>query len=441
MNKQLRQYFLTTFFVSILLSIGSSVSTNPVVVVFIFLGSVGFLAAAFFYFQTKQQADWDTYQDTVRKLVDQITNNEYDIEPVVDEMYFSELARISIYIASLNDKYTQRNSQLEAILSSLRVGLVAVNLEGDIIFSNPRFNSMYHLNEELREQSLVANVYDRYVLHALDELDKIDFFEQKYVEQPNGLIYNFRAIAIVRDQQRVGKIVSVDNVTKVAKLDIMKQQFVSNVSHELKTPLTSIQGFAETLLTMKASDPKFKEFLQIISKESQRLTNLINDILLLSEVENMKTQSISTSVGLEEVAQEVATLLRPQLRPNVSLLVSVPSNIVLKIEGFQLRQILINLVSNAIKYTDEGMIEIYASKDDKRILLQVKDTGIGIPSEDQGRVFERFYRVDKDRSRATGGTGLGLSIVKHIVESYRGQLYLESEMGQGTAVTVIIPVD
>lgn len=441
MNKQLRQYFLTTLVVSILLSIGSSVSTNPVVVVFIFLGSVGFLAAAFFYFQTKQQADWDTYQDTVRKLVDQITNNEFDIEPVVDEMYFSELARISIYIASLNDKYTQRNSQLEAILSSLRVGLVAVNLEGDIIFSNPRFNSMYHLNEELREQSLVANVYDRYVLHALDELDKTDFFEQKYVEQPNGLIYNFRAIAIVRDQQRVGKIVSVDNVTKVAKLDIMKQQFVSNVSHELKTPLTSIQGFSETLLTMKASDPKFREFLQIISKESERLTNLINDILILSEVENMKTQSISTSVGLEEVAQEVATLLRPQLRPNVSLLVSVPSNIVLKIEGFQLRQILINLVSNAIKYTDEGTIEIYASKDDKRILLQVKDTGIGIPSEDQGRVFERFYRVDKDRSRATGGTGLGLSIVKHIVESYRGQLYLESEMGQGTAVTVIIPVD
>ena len=441
MNKQLRQYFLTTLVVSILLSIGSSVSTNPVVVVFIFLGSVGFLAAAFFYFQTKQQADWDTYQDTVRKLVDQITNNEFDIEPVVDEMYFSELARISIYIASLNDKYTQRNSQLEAILSSLRVGLVAVNLEGDIIFSNPRFNSMYHLNEELREQSLVANVYDRYVLHALDELDKTDFFEQKYVEQPNGLIYNFRAIAIVRDQQRVGKIVSVDNVTKVAKLDIMKQQFVSNVSHELKTPLTSIQGFSETLLTMKASDPKFREFLQIISKESERLTNLINDILILSEVENMKTQSISTSVGLEEVAQEVATLLRPQLRPNVSLLVSVPSNIVLKIEGFQLRQILINLVSNAIKYTDEGTVEIYASKDDKRILLQVKDTGIGIPSEDQGRVFERFYRVDKDRSRATGGTGLGLSIVKHIVESYRGQLYLESEMGQGTAVTVIIPVD
>lgn len=441
MNKQLRQYFLTTLVVSILLSIGSSVSTNPVVVVFIFLGSVGFLAAAFFYFQTKQQADWDTYQDTVRKLVDQITNNEFDIEPVVDEMYFSELARISIYIASLNDKYTQRNSQLEAILSSLRVGLVAVNLEGDIIFSNPRFNSMYHLNEELREQSLVANVYDRYVLHALDELDKTDFFEQKYVEQPNGLIYNFRAIAIVRDQQRVGKIVSVDNVTKVAKLDIMKQQFVSNVSHELKTPLTSIQGFSETLLTMKASDPKFREFLQIISKESERLTNLINDILILSEVENMKTQSISTSVGLEEVAQEVATLLRPQLRPNVSLLVSVPSNIVLKIEGFQLRQILINLVSNAIKYTDEGTIEIYASKDDKRILLQVKDTGIGIPSEDQGRVFERFYRVDKDRSRATGGTGLGLSIVKHIVESYRGQLYLESEMGQGTVVTVIIPVD
>lgn len=441
MSKQLQQYFIISILMMVLLAIGVRVSTNPVVVIFIVLGSVSFLTAAFFYGLTKQQRQWDQYQANVRTLVDQITNNDFDIEPIVDDIYFSELARISDYIARLDDQYTQRNSQLEAILSSLRVGLVAVDLEGNIIFSNPRFNSMYHLQQELREQHLVANVYDRHILHALEELEKTEFYEQKYIEQPNGLIYNYRAIAIIRDHERVGKIVSVDNVTKVAKLDMMKQQFVSNVSHELKTPLTSIQGFAETLVTMKPSDPKFKEFLLIIGRESERLTNLINDILLLSEVENMKMPSPSTSVEVERALTEVVDLLKPQCKNGVTIHTDVSSRLKLKMEPFQLRQILINLISNAIKYTDQGEIMIDASRDEKRFMLHVKDTGIGIPKEDQGRVFERFYRVDKDRSRATGGTGLGLSIVKHIVESYRGQLYLDSELGQGTTVTVIIPLD
>jgi two-component system, OmpR family, phosphate regulon sensor histidine kinase PhoR len=441
MGKQLQLYFFTTLVVIVVLAIGLAVSTNPVASAFIFSGSVALIVAAFFYFQTRQQQDWDNYQNSTRNLVDQITRDEFDIEPVIDDMYFGELARLSNYIASLNDKYTQRNSQLEAILSSLRVGLVAIDLEGKIIFSNPRFNSMYHLRDDLRERHLISNLYDRYILSAINELDQVEFYEQKYIEQPNGLIYNYRAIAIVRDHQRVGKIVSVDNVTKVAKLDMMKQQFVSNVSHELKTPLTSIQGFAETLISMDKNDPKFNEFLQIISRESERLTNLINDILLLSEIENTTAAVSSKAINIKQVADDVVTLLTPQLKEAVALKVEVPTGITLKIEAFQLRQVLVNLMSNAIKYTEEGSISIQASTDKKRLLIQVIDTGIGIPDEDQGHVFERFYRVNKDRSRETGGTGLGLSIVKHIVESYRGQLNLESELGKGTTVTVVFPID
>jgi two-component system, OmpR family, phosphate regulon sensor histidine kinase PhoR len=441
MNKQLKQFFITALVIVTVMTVGIVITTNPAVIWFIFIGSAVLLTAAFFYFEQQQQTSWSAYQKNVRQLVDQITDNDFDIEPVIDEMYFSELNRVAKYIADLNDQYSQRNSQLEAILSSLRVGLIAIDLDGKIIFSNPRFNSMYHLREDLKEQHLVANVYDKHVLNMLQEVDNVDFFEKKYVEQPTGLIYNYRAIAIIRDQQRVGKIVSVDNVTKVAKLDMMKQQFVSNVSHELKTPLTSIQGFAETLLTMNPNDPKFKEFLQIISSESDRLTNLINDILLLSEVENMKIQSPSKTVMLLPLVHEISTLLKSQQKPDVTLQIEIESKIGIRIEEFQLRQILLNLLSNAIKYTDQGSITIRAHNETKRSVLVIEDTGIGIPTEDQGRVFERFYRVDKDRSRATGGTGLGLSIVKHIVESYRGQLYLDSEVGKGTTVTVIFPVD
>lgn len=441
MNKQLKQFFITSLLVLFFVSLATSFAGNPSVIVFIFLGSAALIVAAFFYFESRQQNEWNLYQKNVRSLVNQITNNDFHIEPIIDEIYFSELNVIAEYIANLNDKYTQRKSQLEAILSSLRVGLVAVDLEGKIIFSNPRFNSMYHLRNELKELHLEANVYDKHILNALKQIDSVEFFEEKYVEQPTGLIYNYRAIAIVRDQQRVGKIVSVDNVTKVAKLDMMKQQFVSNVSHELKTPLTSIQGFAETLATMDPSDPKFKEFISIIGNESDRLSNLINDILILSEVENMMIQSPTTLLNVKPIVDDISNLLSSQHKEGVVLNIEIDDNFSLRIEEFQLRQIMINLISNAIKYTDEGSITIHAFREANRSLITVEDTGIGIPMEDQGRVFERFYRVDKARSRATGGTGLGLSIVKHIVESYRGQVYLDSEVGKGTIVTVIIPTE
>lgn len=441
MNKQLKQFFITSLLVLFFVSLATSFAGNPSIIVFIFLGSAALIVAAFFYFESRQQNEWNLYQKNVRSLVNQITNNDFHIEPIIDEIYFSELNVIAEYIANLNDKYTQRKSQLEAILSSLRVGLVAVDLEGKIIFSNPRFNSMYHLRNELKELHLEANVYDKHILNALKQIDSVEFFEEKYVEQPTGLIYNYRAIAIVRDQQRVGKIVSVDNVTKVAKLDMMKQQFVSNVSHELKTPLTSIQGFAETLATMDPSDPKFKEFISIIGNESDRLSNLINDILILSEVENMMIQSPTTLLNVKPIVDDISNLLSSQHKEGVVLNIEIDDNFSLRIEEFQLRQIMINLISNAIKYTDEGSITIHAFREANRSLITVEDTGIGIPMEDQGRVFERFYRVDKARSRATGGTGLGLSIVKHIVESYRGQVYLDSEVGKGTIVTVIIPTE
>jgi two-component system, OmpR family, phosphate regulon sensor histidine kinase PhoR len=412
---------------------------NEVMIAFLLLGSVALLSAAFFYFQAKEDKAATRYQQGLRDVTEAIISNEKYPDNLSEEMYFSELKRLGKYIETINNKYASRKGQLEAILNSLRNGLVAIDLQGKIIFSNPGFNEMYHLRKDLKELHLSANVYDKTILEVLDLLDKEPFVEKKFIEQTNGLIYNYRGILIVSLGKTIGKIVSIENVTKVANLDSMKQTFVSNVTHELKTPLTSIRGFAETLQSMDPSDEKYKEFLGIIEREAERLNNLITDILMLSELEATGQINKAELIEVKPVVEDVIAILQHQLHAEVVFQMSVDEGTFVYFDEFQLRQIILNLTTNAIKYTDEGTIDIRVFEENKRTILQVIDSGIGIPEAEQGRIFERFYRVDKDRSRATGGTGLGLSIVKHIVENNRCQMFLESEVGQGTTVTIIFP--
>lgn len=412
---------------------------NDVIIAFLVLGSVAILSAAFFYLQTKEDQFATKVQQGLREVAEAIILNEKYPEDVSKELYFSELKRLGKYIETINKKYASRKGQLEAILNSLRNGLVAIDLQGKIIFSNPRFNEMYYLRKDLKETHLSANVYDKTILDVVDLLDKEPFVEKKFIEQTNGLIYNYRGILIMSLGKTIGKIVSIENVTKVANLDSMKQTFVSNVTHELKTPLTSIRGFAETLQTMDSTDEKYKDFLNIIEREAERLNNLITDILILSELEATGQSNNAELVEVKPVVEDVIAILQHQLHPEVVFQVSVDEDAAIYFDVFQLRQIILNLTTNAIKYTDIGTIDIRVFEENKRTVLQVIDSGIGIPDAEQGRIFERFYRVDKDRSRATGGTGLGLSIVKHIIENNRCQMFLESEVGQGTTVTIIFP--
>jgi len=412
---------------------------NEVMIAFLLLGSVALLSAAFFYFQSKEERVSNQYQQRLRDVAEAIISNEKYPDNLSDELYVSELKRLGRYIETISQKYASRKSQLEAILNSLRNGLVAIDLNGRIIFSNPRFNEMYHLRKDLKELHLSANVYDKTILDVIELLDNESFVEKKFIEQTNGLIYNYRGILIVSQGKTIGKLVSIENVTKVANLDSMKQTFVSNVTHELKTPLTSIRGFAETLQSMEPTDEKYKEFLGIIEREAERLNNLITDILMLSELEATGQTNKAELIEVKPVVEEVVAILQHQLHAEVAFQVSIDEDVQVYFDAFQLRQIVLNLTTNAIKYTDIGTIDIRVFEENKRTVLQVIDSGIGIPQAEQGRIFERFYRVDKDRSRATGGTGLGLSIVKHIVENNRCQMFLESEVGQGTTVTIIFP--
>jgi two-component system phosphate regulon sensor histidine kinase PhoR len=232
-------------------------------------------------------------------------------------------------------------------------------------------------------------------------------------------------------------LIIAQNVTDLRRLETVRRDFVANVSHELRTPLTSIRAVAETLQSGALRDRNVAErFLSMIITESERLSRIADDLLVLSAAESKVPEK--REVNLSELLQGVMTRLQEQAdRQGVALTAKIPGGIVTMASADQMDQVFLNLIDNAIKYTPEhGRVSVTAEQRDGELTVIVSDTGIGIPQQDLPRIFERFYRVDRARSRQTGGTGLGLSIVKHIVESHGGHVTVESDFNCGTTFTV-----
>jgi two-component system phosphate regulon sensor histidine kinase PhoR len=233
------------------------------------------------------------------------------------------------------------------------------------------------------------------------------------------------------------------DITRLRQLEQVRKDFVANVSHEIKTPLASIKAFAETLRTGAIDDPaNRKEFVEVIEKDADRMTRLVDDLLELSSIESGRRAPNFESIALAECAQGVAVSLAPLAeRKQVRIEIRIPNDLPpLRADKGQLRQVLTNLLDNAIKFNkDKGGVTVTASADQRVVTVVVQDTGSGIPAEDLPRIFERFYRVDKARSRELGGTGLGLAIVKHIVDAHGGSVGVESEPGQGATFRFTLP--
>jgi two-component system phosphate regulon sensor histidine kinase PhoR len=232
------------------------------------------------------------------------------------------------------------------------------------------------------------------------------------------------------------------DVTETRRLEQIRSEFVANVSHELKTPVTSVKGFAETLLDGAMYDEAtLREFLKIIYDESDRLHRLISDILDLSRIEQHRIPLKMEQLNVVDVVAETVQTMRKRIeKKQLELVLPQKRHVMMEADKDRLRQILLNLVTNAIAYTpDKGRIEISLIERENELDLIVSDTGIGISEKDLPRIFERFYRVDKARSRQSGGTGLGLAIVKHLVESYHGKIRVESEEGKGSTFIVTLP--
>ncbi|MCI8554344.1 MAG: GHKL domain-containing protein [Clostridiales bacterium] len=243
--------------------------------------------------------------------------------------------------------------------------------------------------------------------------------------------------------EREGALAVISDITRLTKLEELRSEFVANVTHELKTPLTSIRGYIELLKSGPRDEQTSRSFYEIIEIEAERLQKLTDDLLQLSEIENRRGDTENPPTPLSDSVCKAAETLRPEAESRgVRLYLFVDSDLAVRATPRRLYQLIKNLMENAVKYNrDGGAVNVSAHREKNLAVIRVHDTGIGIPSEHHERIFERFYRVDKGRSRELGGTGLGLSIVKHIVSLYGGSLQVDSEAGTGTTFTVRLPAE
>ncbi|MBX9135840.1 MULTISPECIES: HAMP domain-containing sensor histidine kinase [unclassified Clostridium] len=329
-----------------------------------------------------------------------------------------------------------KQNKLEAILESMDSGVIALDNNEKIILSNPYANKLFDLQGEVIGKKMSSCIIDYDLINFIRELPDIDSREIKLFHPIEREIRVKKAPIISGTKNQMGIVITVQDITDIKRLENMRSEFVANVSHELKTPLTSIKGFSETLRYVDDSETKNK-FLNIIDKEAERLTNLINDILILSNIENLHKME-NSNFSPKEVIENIIDIVRKQAEKSlikIDFINDFNGEIIGSKDKFH--QLALNLIENAIKYSNEnGNVKIIITTNEGYFILKVIDDGIGIPKNDIPRIFERFYRVDK--SRSTRGTGLGLAIVKHIVKLFNGDIIVDSKVGVGSTFTVKI---
>ena len=337
-----------------------------------------------------------------------------------------------------------RMQKLELTIDSLPDGLIAVNKSLMTIAVNPFAREIFSLHNEVNvDKNIHSLIKDESICSLIEKTINEDcsFSEEFTLKKPLKFL-KITTNPIKSNQNILGAILYIEDITGVKHLEQIGSEFVSNVTHELKTPLTSIKGFIETLKNGAISDTEVAyKFLDIIDIEAERLFLLINDILALSEIETMQQDADIASFLIENVISDSLNILQGQAdKKNISISTQIESGLKIKANKYRIMQLVLNLVDNSLKYSpNESNIVIKASRAGGKVVISFKDTGIGIPNEHISRIFDRFYRVNKGRSRSLGGTGLGLSIVKHIVALYNGNIKVYSEPGKGTEFVVILP--
>ena len=351
----------------------------------------------------------------------------------------------SIVTNELNQKLSEVNrqkKQIETILLHMTDGIIAFDMEGKIIHINPAAKSLLGLNDK---DNTFEKIFKK--LNMDINIEKIVYLENWTSSEQRkniGNKYVNMLFAPFRDENDMpaGVITVIQDITEHVKLDNMRKEFVADVSHELKTPITSIMGYADTLIEGEYDDETRSKFLSVISTEARRMARLVTDLLTLSRYDNKKVETDVTSFDLGDLVKRCLEKLKFEIEKkghNVECFVtaSVPP---IMADKYGIERVVLNILSNAIKYTpDNGTIKVYVGFVYNDAYIKVIDNGIGIPESDLTRIFERFYRVDKARSRELGGTGLGLSIAKEILDKNKGSIDIKSKVGKGTEVVIRIP--
>lgn len=387
---------------------------------------------------------------SVMKKAEEIAKGDFDQQlSVKSEDEIGNLTETFNYMAkelknTLSGISSEKN-KVVTILNYMADGVLAYNLKGIAIHSNPAAKKL--LGNDIEDKpfgEFAQNV-------GLDvKLENIIYFDESPVRESDTIIDDmyvkvYFAVFTDTNKKPEGIIVVLHDVTEQQKLDCMRREFVANVSHELRTPITSIKSYAETLLDGALEDPEItNRFLNVINSEADRMTRLVKDLLQLSRLDNQQMSWNIDNVSLKAIVKNIVERMQLEASQKNQRLESFVIGDIPSIKGDKdrLEQVVVNLISNALKYTPEdGQITVYVGKIYNDIYVKVTDTGIGIPQEALSMVFERFYRVDKARSRDLGGTGLGLSIAKEIAEAHGGTISISSDFGKGTEVIVRFPIN
>jgi two-component system, OmpR family, phosphate regulon sensor histidine kinase PhoR len=358
------------------------------------------------------------YKDEFKELADSFNNMTEQME-----VSFEELSR--------------QKEELNSIVSSIQEGLLVLDSKGKILLSNDSFKKFFQV-------SIVDGKYYWEVIRGPYLGELIEKVTNKKGSESLELVLhdkNFLCNAIFLDSRKEIVITFYD-ITETRKLEKIKRDFVANLSHELRTPLTSIKGYAETLEEEINEDEKL-HYLDIIKRNTERLINIVQDLLLLSELEEKGATPRLAEVNLKNMVEDVLRIFEQRLRnKKLDLRFDVDDKLpMIKADVFKLEQVFINIIDNAIKYTEKGSIGILLKQKDDNVIIEIQDTGIGMTESHLSRIFERFYVVDKSHSKKLGGTGLGLSIVKHIVLLHNGKIDVESTYGFGTKFIITLPIN
>lgn len=359
----------------------------------------------------------------------------------------NKINRLARNLSKITTHEQMQSEQLSTVIDNTESGLALIDEKGYIHLVNRKFVDIFgkkakdyvgHLyyeilsNEKIHETVQKTFLYEKNIKDSMIITQKI---ERKYLEIVGAPIFDHQ-------NNLKGAVLVFYDITELKNLELMRKDFVANVSHELKTPITSIRGFAETLVDGAVNDQEAcEEFVGIIYEESQRLQVLIEELLVLSRLEQYEPKLNYSPVNVNGLLEEIESMISHRAKDKeISYIVEAKDILMINADKEKLKQVFINLLLNAISYTPEqGKVTLRLDEVDDHIQIRVKDTGIGIDAKFIPRIFERFYRVDKARSRNTGGTGLGLAIVKHIVEAHNGKIVVDSKLNEGTTFTVLLP--
>lgn len=450
-KRPIYSYLFSTFII-VLLTGGllSQIVTSKIILAVILFLQLFLLILVIFRFNRDYIRPMSQAVKTIDDILSQNYHARFQYAPVSDLVieFGTKINRLSKYLAEFSIQEQMQAEQLSTLIDHVQSGLVLIGRKGYIELVNRKFLQMFGKNAK----NYVGYLYYEVLEHPIfdEAVQKVFLYEKRVKESFTHYIgtekyyYEIIGAPIINEKNELkGAVIVVYDISELKKLELMRKDFVANVSHELKTPITSIKGFAETLLEGGMEDKEItREFLGIIYQEGNRMQELIEDLLALSKLEQEDLELHYESFDATElVSDAVLGLQHKAKQKNLSLTLETDQKIVLEADKPRVKQIILNLLDNAINYTPaEGMITVSVRQINDYIRFSVSDTGIGIDEESLARIFERFYRVDKARSRNTGGTGLGLAIVKHIVEVHKGQIDIESEVNKGTTIDVYLPI-